>query len=151
MVGHVIITQVTSEITGDDASPILLLPMFTVTNVVFLYRAWKIGWAPSSERLFIFKLSSFSVVLFWRAWPMDTPPIASMRLLLRSRTVSLGQRPLISLPMARPVPSPSLLWDKSVRKIIYCRSQNFRGKKFSYDKFSCWRMTPYHVNASSVH
>ena len=44
---------------------------------------------------------------------MDTPPIASIKLLLRLSTVKLGQRPLISLPMALPVPSPSLLWDKS--------------------------------------
>ena len=103
----------TSDRIGADDSPMLLLPTFKLTRVVFLSSALKIGCTPSSQRLFIRRLSSFSVPLFCRAWPMDTPPMASIRLLLRFRTVRLGQRPLISLPIALPVPSPSLLCDKS--------------------------------------
>ena len=130
----------TSERIGAEDSPMLLLPTFRLTRVVFLNRALKIGWTPSSQRLFIRRFSSFSVPLFCRAWPMDTPPIASMRLLLRFRTVKLGQCPLISFPMARPVPSPSLLWDKSVNKgvaTLVCIKCHTHNRLYYTEHFVC--------------
>ena len=61
------------------------------------------------SNLFILRLRSVNVVLSWRAWPMDTPPLLPIWLSLTSSTVSCGECPLRSLPSARPAPSPRLL------------------------------------------
>ena len=58
------------------------------------------------------KFKCLRTVLVCRACPIDAPPVLPMRLSLKSRDVRTV-RPLSSLPIARPMPSPSLLCERS--------------------------------------